>query len=143
MSVFPKNIFLKIVREAILSECITIQSARLVCKAVLNDFEIRNWFNELYRVMSTWNRLRDMSLHMHQIYIKTRKGQPYWFRCGRCKRELFPMEIRRSGTNKIEFSLARIYPHFRYTIVCHYPNYFESISVVSNGRDFSRKRPRK
>jgi hypothetical protein len=59
MSVFPKNILVKIMREAVTSEHISVCDARLVCKAMKDDFKINFYFEQLKDLMRKWNIMRD------------------------------------------------------------------------------------
>lgn len=140
MSSFPKNILVKIVKHAIVQDCVTVQNARLVCKAVVNDFEIKNWFKEMRRIMQVWNTLRECARNNYTMGIKTDLAQEGWRRIGRYGRYLMENQIIRTKNCDIEFMLrkkATIYE------IIWYVN-FKAVAVVmvTNGANLARKRMR-
>lgn len=75
MSVFPKNVLLKIVREAITSEYITVCDARLVCKAVRDDAKINFYFEQLKDLMRKWNIMREAVRTGTRLVVKAEKKE--------------------------------------------------------------------
>ena len=139
MSVFPKNILVKIIKHAIDQDCISVQNARLVCKIVLNDFDIKDWFHEIVRVINAWNALRYCARNTHMIGIKTNLNTYAWQRIGRRDRQVGQYQIM-VGT-EVEFYLSRQSANYR--IIRILPNAQEQhIQDAIDGTNLARKRPR-